>query len=198
VEFVAARFDQPVDLEGHLRLLPPGATCKGIFFNSLLDAARVAATPGELAQRAGIAERRYVSFSDYPTEHYLRLLVCAAQALSPRRPPGEAIRRLGHATYDDYLGSQVGKVVFGVLGVDVHMILKYGSKPFQIALNFGKHWNERIDEKTWRSHYEGLPVFIETHQVGILERMLERCGTPGTVRVAMTDLGNAVVETKLR
>ena len=44
------------------------------------------------------------------------------------------------------------------------MILKYGSKPFQIALNFGKHWNERIDEKTWHSHYEGLPVFIETHQ----------------------------------
>jgi len=195
VEFRDPCFDDPVDLDAHLALLPKGATCKGLFFNTLFDAARVAITPSNLCKKAEIADRRYWTFTDYPVAEYLKLLLVTAQVLSPRRTVGEGIRLLGRGTYDSFLDSQVGRVVFGALGVDAHMILKYGSKSFQIALNFGKHWNERIDEHTWHSHYEGLPIFIETHQVGILEGMLQRCGAKGRVRVAMTDLATAVVET---
>jgi uncharacterized protein (TIGR02265 family) len=194
LEFRPPRFDAPVDLDAHLALLSPDAACKGLFFNDPIQRLRKLNAAVDPFALAGIPQRRFLPFLNYPYKDFLRLLVASARALYPDMPIGEGLRRLGRAGYVALLESQVGKVLFGVFGRNFEYVVQYGGKGYGVSLNFGKCEVESVAPCHARYHFSGIPGFIETYQVGVIEGGMEVCGVRGDVTVAMKDLANASMD----
>ena len=124
----------------------------------------------------------------------MRLAVAAARVLYPRYSVGEGLRRLGQTTFDAVLGTHIGRALFGVLGRDLDRILLMGPRAFKLMLNVGQVHAEKTAPRTFTFRAAGLPAFLETYQVGVLEGVLRHCGEHGRVRIALQDLGAATVE----
>ena len=184
------QFDRPVVLEEHLRALPSGATCKGLFFHDVLDRLRKSAPSHVLLAPDGLGSRRYLHFFDYSYADYMRVLHGTAAAIFPAVPVGEGLRRLGRSSYPALLNTQIGKVLFGVLGTDTRRILELGARGYQVSLNFGRVEVEVLGTNHLRYQFRSLPAYLETYQVGVVEGAMQACGVEGKVRVKLTNLGN--------
>jgi len=185
------RFELPVVLEEHVRALPSNATCKGLFFHDVLDRLRKSAPNNALLAPGGLGSKRYVHFFDYSYGDYMRVLHGTAAAIFPAVPVGEGLRRLGRSSYPALLNSQIGKVLFGVLGTDTRRILELGARGYQVSLNFGRVEVEDLGSRHLRYHFRGLPAYLETYQVGVVEGAMRASGADGRVRVKLANLGNA-------
>ena len=187
-------FGAPIDLDGHLGRLPTEAVCKGMFFLDLLRLAGKARTPAELHQLAGVTERRYVPFRDYPMADNLRLAVAAARCGFPGIPLGQALRRAGQAAFEMVLQSHIGRTLFGVLDRDVERLLGRWPKAYELLFNFGEVTSVVTGPGLFILRAERFPVFLETFQVGVLEGALRHCGAVGRVRLALHSLADATFE----
>jgi serine/threonine-protein kinase len=190
----APDFTAPVDLQAHLDLLPPDATGKGMFFSRLLEIGAPARPALELFVLAGVRQRRYVAFGDYPMSDYLKLAVTVAREVHRGAPLGEALRRLGRSTPETMMASHIGRTLFGVLGLDAESVVLAAGKAYQIAANFGALTVERDGPDRFLLHARGLPFFLETFQVGAFEALLAYCKVRGRVRIATEGLADAIFE----
>jgi uncharacterized protein (TIGR02265 family) len=190
-------FAAPVDVDAHLGLLPPDATCKGMFFLDVLQQASLVSTEREIFRAAQLPERRYVAFRDYPLAENMRITVAAARALYPRYSLGEGLRRMGQTTFEAVLATHIGRALFGILGRDVEPILLTGPKAFKVMINLGQITGEKTSFRTFTFHAHAFPAFLETFQVGVLEGVLRHCGERGRIRIALEDLGTATIELRL-
>jgi uncharacterized protein (TIGR02265 family) len=189
--YAAPRFHVPIVVEEHVRALPPGATCKGLFFHDLIDQLRKAAPNSSILLPGGLGAQRYVHFFDYPYADYMRMLHATAQAVFPGVPVGEGLRRLGRKTYVALLNSQIGRVIFGVLGDDFLSVIKLGVRGYQVSMNFGRLDTEVIENEHIRYYFRNLPAYLETFQVGVVEGAMQACNVEGRVHVSMTSLSTA-------
>lgn len=186
----APLFDRPVVLEDHVRALPSGATCKGLFFHDVLDRLRKTAPNHGLLAPDGLGSRRYLHFFDYSYGDYMRVLHATAATIFPGISVGEGLRRLGRSSYPALLNSQVGKVLFGVLGADTRRILELGARGYQVSLNFGRVEVDVLGTNHLRYQFRNLPAYLETYQVGVVEGAMKATGVEGRVRVKLANLGN--------
>ena len=196
--FRPPNFAAPVDLEAHLALLPPAASVKGMFFLDLLAQAERLRSPRELAALAGIPERRYVAFRDYPMADNMRLTVAVARILHPRLPLGEALRRRGQRALGVLLESHLGRSLFGVFDPDPEPFLLHGFRAYRLLIGLGEVSVERLSPHEYRLNARGMPLFLETYQIGVLESVLMRCNVRGEVLIAMDGLSDATVLLRLR
>jgi uncharacterized protein (TIGR02265 family) len=187
----------PVDLDAHLALLPSGATCKGMFFKDLLAFGAKARSPGELAAAAGIVERRYLGFGDYPTTDILRLTIAVAREVYPALPIGEALRRIGHRTLDLVLDSHIGRTLVGVFGADPEPLLLHGAKAYGLLLSFGEVTCTKSGPGEFIVRAERLPLFLETYQVGVLEGMLAHARARADIAIDLHALDAATLRVRL-
>jgi uncharacterized protein (TIGR02265 family) len=195
-EFHPPRVSAPIDLERHLRELPPDATCRGLFFADPIE--RLGrAQPGHPILRSGeIGGRRYLPFRSYPYADYMRLMHDAARALHPREPVGEGLRRVGRGAYTALLSNQIGRVMFGVFGRSFDQIVRMGARGYGVSVSFGSVRVEERGERHIRYHFEDFPAFIETVQVGIVEGAMDLCEVEGEVRVKMRGLAHGTFDVR--
>jgi serine/threonine-protein kinase len=191
------RFDAPVDVEAHLALLPREAMCKGFFFTDLIRMGGSVAPPADLARAARIEDRRHNAFRDYPADENLRLTLAVARVVYPRVPVGEGLRRLGQATFDNVLGTQLGRSTLGILGPDIDKILLNSPKMFKHLINFGRITCEKGGAHTYLVRAKELPVFLETFAVGVIEGALRHCRVQGKIRIALDDLAGGLAEVRI-
>ena len=191
LRYKAPRFDTPIVVEDHVRALPSGATCKGLFFHDVLEQLRRSAPNHAFLLPGSLGARRYVHFFDYPYADFMRLLYVTAQALYPSVPVGEGLRRLGRKTYLALLNSQIGRVIFGVLGDDFLSVIKLGVRGYQISMNFGKLDVEVVENHHIRYYFRDLPAYLETFQVGVVEGAMQACNVEGRVHVSVTNMSTA-------
>ncbi len=184
-------FISPVDVAAHLAALTEAATCKGLFFNGLLDLAAPVAPKREVMRAVGLEEKRYVPFFDYPMRDLVQLTVAVSKLVHPGVPLGEALRRLGHSAFDTVYATHVGRAIFASIDLD-HIILR-GPKAYKLLLSFGEVTAEAISRKTYRMRIRNMPVFLETYQVGVLEGVMRKCKKSGSMRIALQDISNAVL-----
>jgi uncharacterized protein (TIGR02265 family) len=193
----AARFDAPVELEEHLRRVPSGATAKGMFFLELQRVGEKAGVWPRVLAAAGVTERRYYNFRDYPMVDNLRLTAAVAAHVHPLDPRGQGIRHLGQTALDVVLGSQIGRAVFGAFGSDVELLFLRGPKAYKLLLGMGEVTCEKASARVFRFHAKNFPAFLETYQVGVIEGVLRHCGVVGEIKIALEDLANAVIEVEI-
>ena len=196
--FRPPNFAAPVDLEAHLALLPPAASVKGMFFLDLLAQAERLRSPRELAALAGIPERRYVAFRDYPMADNMRLTVAVAGILHPRLPLGEALRRRGQRALGVLLDSHIGRSLFGIFDPDPEPFLLHGVRAYRLLIGLGEVSVERLSPSEYRLTARDMPLFLETYQIGVLESVLMRCNVRGEVLIAMDGLSDATVLLRIR
>ncbi len=193
----APRFDAPVDLDGHLRRVPSGATIKGMFFLELQRVAEKSGVWRQVLLTAGVAERRYYNFRDYPMVDNLRITLAVATHVHPDRSHGEGIRLLGQGALDIVLGSQLGRAVFGPFDRDMDPLFLRGPKAFKLLLGIGDVTSEKISPRVYRFHARNFPAFLETYQVGVIEGILRHCSQQARVMIALEDLANATIQVEL-
>lgn len=186
--YARPRFDAPIDLDEHLRVLPANGTTRGMYFSNVLAIAKRLAPRFDVAREAGLTRTSYVAFNAYPVADYLRLAYRTAERAWPDVPVGEGLRRIGQQAYDTFLDSHVGKVVFGAFGGAFHLIAKHGDKGWSLSMNFGHVRVEEIGPRHYRYHFTELPVFLETHQVGAVEGAMKATRVKGEVLVEPHDL----------
>ena len=193
----APHFDAPVDLEEHLRRVPSGATVKGMFFLELRRVAENAGVWRPALLTAGVPERRYYNFRDYPMVDNLRITAAVATHVHPGVSQGEGIRRLGQTALDVVLGSQIGHAVFDDLERDVEPLFLRGPRAFKLLVGVGEVMSERVSPRVYRFYARNLPAFLETYQVGVIEGVLRHCSQQARLLIALEDLANATIEVEL-
>lgn len=192
--FAPPRLHERVDVEGHIQRLPPGAACKGMFFQALLELAAGKGTPSDIARAAGVEDRRYAAFRDYPMRDNLRLTVEIAGRLYPRMPLGEALMHIGKTSFSTFLASHLGRVLVLAVGDAVGPVLGLAPRAYPLVMNFGSIVVERDEPGRVVTLCQDFPGFIETYQVGTVYGVLEHFKVAGKVRTAMTDIANGRIE----
>ena len=162
-------------LEQLLTLVTPEDTCRGMFFNGLLDA--VESLGGEEIRRrclVAAGDKRFVDFFSYPAGDFLKAVFLATEALGPKLG-GEAtvLRQLGRRGTQDFLSSTVGRTIIALAGNEPHRLLASFPKAYRASLSYGERSVERLGDTHARltARRDFLPV---EYNEGVLTAAMEQ------------------------
>jgi uncharacterized protein (TIGR02265 family) len=174
--FVAPNFALPIDPAAQKRLVPAGATVKGMQLQGLLD---------EQSRSGHSPTGRYVAFRDYPGEELIDRLVETAARCHPSLAPREGLRRVGHSAYGTLSRSTIGKVLFAVAGSVPRQFLTVAAQAYSVSGSTGAaevlsaHDGEAVVRLT------EIYSFVDSWHVGIFEGAFRAMGAPCVVRVRL-------------
>lgn len=185
-------------LEQLLQLVTPMDTCRGMFFNGLLEVVRMLG--GEEARTsclAAMGQKKYVDFFSYPVSDFLRAIFASSEALAPRLGGQDAVmRQLGRRGTGDFLQSTIGKTMLALAGTDPQRLLATIPSACRAALSYGersvKPLGERAGMMSARRDFLPLP-YIE----GLLTAALEH-STARNIEVRGKRLGVLDVDYEVR
>jgi uncharacterized protein (TIGR02265 family) len=193
--FPVADFTKSFDLAKYLANTPENATCKGLFFQDVLKAVRVAA-PTTTAERLPQLARRYVAFQDYSLREHMELTTQVAALLYPQVSMREGLRRLGWLVFPGFADSLVGKVIFTIFGEDLERVYELGPRSFPVSLSRGRAESERVGERHWRITFREIYGFLDCYYVGVLEGPIRRVHKSGEVRLRAESLSDGVMDVR--
>ncbi|HKU42578.1 MAG TPA: DUF2378 family protein [Polyangiales bacterium] len=146
------------------------------------------------AKRHGIdraaARERYLAFNWYPLREHARLLIDHCRDFYPELSLRAALRKIGRAAPDAFLGSTVGKVTLAP-AEGIHDIVAAFCKAYALTLDPGA---AQVLEQEPRQIIVGLREvhhFLDCHHVGAFEGALKRAGVRGKVSIAQHGQANA-------
>jgi uncharacterized protein (TIGR02265 family) len=174
--FRAVDFRGPLDLDARRRKMPADGTVKGMFFRTVLAAAKQKA-------RVELRPRPYQAFRDYPLADWLELLVQAGAAMYPNVPPREGLRRLGQGMYPTFVDTTVGKIIFAVAGGDLHRALALYPKIWSVISNHGTGAVRDISVGRCVIELRNVWDFPDSFQLGSLEGGMAFFGQRADVRL---------------
>ncbi|WP_157758393.1 DUF2378 family protein [Cystobacter fuscus] len=131
-----------------MALAHPTDTCRGMFFNGLLDAARsLGGEPLRARCLAAAGERKFVDFFSYPIADFLRSVFLAAEVLGPTHGGTEAVLHLlGRRATTDFAQSTVGKTLLALAGHDPGRVLAAIPNGCRASLSYGERSLEILEE----------------------------------------------------
>lgn len=192
----APPLEENTDLDAHVRLLPPDAMARGMYFQDVLRRLTKRFPTEDVEARVGLPKRRYLPFQWYPYEDYLRLCSGAAPLLWPTKTQAQALRALGNTAYDTFLDSHVGAVVLGMFGRSFGTIVKASGKAWGVSVSFGKVSAEEIAPRHVRLEFRDLPGFLGTLQTGVVEGGMKATGVVGEVSPKVHTLGSMTLDVR--
>jgi uncharacterized protein (TIGR02265 family) len=181
--FLTPDWNAPIDTEAHIRAIPAGSIIKGMY------PAAIAAEAKKRGMKLAHAGEKYLPFLDYPMTDHTRLLVEGARAFFPELPMRQALRKIGRAAVGVFMQSTLGKAMLGGLTQPETTLRALTGMTRAYTTSLGKptpHVEVReIDETACIVRLSDFWLFIDCHQVGILEGVCRACGVKGEMRVAM-------------
>jgi uncharacterized protein (TIGR02265 family) len=194
-EFVTPDFTGALEIEPYLAALPEDEACKGFFFTGVVDQVSKLRPGREEDLFAGLSQRRWTAFRDYPFRDNLRLLQNAVTILYPRVPGREGLRRIGWLAHPFFAESIVGKVVYGLFGKDPDAIIASGVRAYQLCLKHGRMSTRKLAKNHWRSRYDRV-AFLDTYHVGVIEGALRMYNALPRVRVRMDSITSGELDVR--
>lgn len=149
-------------LEQLLNLISPVDTCRGMFFNGLLEA--VHGLGGDEARAkcfVATGEKRFVDFFSYPVSDFLRGVFTAVELLGREHGGSDAVlRQLGRRATEDFLHSTVGKTMMALAGTEPFRLLSSFPSAYRASLSYGDRSVVRVGEQRARmmARRDFLPV----------------------------------------
>ncbi|MFO0547802.1 MAG: DUF2378 family protein [Polyangiaceae bacterium] len=193
--FAVPDFRRDIDLEAQIRLLPPRATCKGVFFADVLSRGARVASLADIAEKAKVPARSYSLFLDYPHAEWMRITYAVASMIPEgARYVGEGLRHLGQHAFDAMFHHPLGKVIFGPLGLQVERVVASGPLAYKVGLGFGDITAVRVAERHYLYTFRDFPTFLETFNVGVLEGGIAQYYVKPRVRIRMNSLAHCEME----
>jgi uncharacterized protein (TIGR02265 family) len=127
------------DLADRLRFANEDDTCKGMFFNGVLSATeKLLGTSAREHVAAGLPEKKYVDFFNYPIATFLPAAFHAAKLLMPGMGSFDnAIRKLGEQAIDDFLSTAVGRTLVTVSAGEAKRLMRAAPVAYKTAVSYG-------------------------------------------------------------
>ena len=161
-----------------------------MFIQGLLDIAR--------AHDPSAAGARRVAFKDYPLADFATVAVMVARTVFPHLPLRAALREVGRSTYRAFLASLTGRVVFGVLGSDLHKMIATTTRAYGLTQSHGR----AVVLETSKSHcllrYEQLHQFLDALEVGVVEEAVSSCGYDVDISLQLESLHTGLMLVRFR
>lgn len=179
-----------IDVDAWLSAIPTTATCKGLVAESVLDA-----VPGHK-----LTEVKFAQFRDYPLRDVAALMIDAARLLRPDEPLRAGLAVVGQALFPKFVGTLLGRVMYGVFGGNVSSILRVANKSYEQTQNTGRVETIVVSPTSVRMHFTRCWTFLDSYHVGVVRGTLTACKVDGAVHVKMnseTD-GELLVEWRAR
>jgi uncharacterized protein (TIGR02265 family) len=139
-------------LEQLLAVATPEDTCRGMFFNGMLEAVRSLGGEDARARCHALAgDKKFVDFFSYPVTDFLKGVFTATDLLGPKLGGREAVlRQLGQRAAEDFLGSTVGKTMMALAGSEPHRLLASFPKSYRASVSYGERSVERLGDRQGR------------------------------------------------
>lgn len=146
------------------------------------------------AKRRGVdrstARERYVAFNWYPLQEHARMLIDHCRDFYPDLSLRAALRKIGRAAPDAFLGSTVGKVTLAP-AEGIHDIVSAFCKAYQMTLDPGAAEVLELESQHIIVGLREVYHFLDCHHVGAFEGALKRAGVRGKVSIAQHSHANA-------
>jgi uncharacterized protein (TIGR02265 family) len=190
--FLEPDWNAPIDTDAHLRAIPASAVIKGMY------PAAIAAEAKRRNLTLPHAGDKYLPFLDYSMRDHVALLIAGSRAFFPDLPPRQALRKVGRAAINVFLGSTLGKAVLGGLTQPetTEQALASMARAYTTALGKPTPHVEvkTVNETSCVVKLSDFWLFIDCHQIGILEGVCRACGVRGEMRVAMESRSKGEIE----
>lgn len=193
-EFRTPDFHGDVDPAAFLAATPESATCKGLYFHTMLD--MMAKLPKELRADITVERPRYLPFLDYPLREHMRLSFAVVPRLFPGIPTRQAFREMGWKAYPDFAATMLGRVLFGVLGDDLERAFEAGPRAIAQSVKPGLAVVSTLAERHVRMEYYDIFGVLDPYYIGVVEGMVRHYGFEPSVRIHTMDIANAVLDVK--
>jgi len=140
------------NLEQLITLTTPEDTCRGMFFNGMLEAVRALGGEDVRAKCHAVAgDKKFVDFFSYPVAEMLKATFTAADLLGPKLGGREAVlHQLGRRATEDFLGSTIGKTLMALAGREPHRLLASLPNSYRAAVSYGERSVERLGDRQAR------------------------------------------------
>jgi uncharacterized protein (TIGR02265 family) len=162
-------------LEQLLALTTPMDTCRGMFFNGLLETARALGGEDIHAQCfEALGRRKFVDFFSYPVADFLRAIFVLCELIGPRMGGEDAVmRQLGRRGTNDFLQSTVGKTMLALAGTDPHRLVATVPSACRASLSYGERSVRQLGEHR-AALYARRDLLPLAYTEGVLTAALER------------------------
>ena len=178
-------WEAPIDVAAAIASTPTDVTVKGMFF-SMIERA--------LLQKGLEINGRHAGFRDYPMVELMRFQVEACGRLYPHLSQREGLRRLGWSSYETFVQSAVGRIVFGNASRDPMDVAKLAAKGYRHAASEGDALLHVVADNHVLLHLTKVWNFPDAYQVGAVEGALAHLGYRGEVRVFNIATAEAVLD----
>jgi uncharacterized protein (TIGR02265 family) len=176
--FVDPDWGAPLDVAAYVAGIPPTAVVKGVFPAAVAEAAR------RKGKQLTNARERYHPFSDVPLKEYIPMLVDCSEALFPDLPLRTGLRKLGRASLDAIARSTFGRILLTNI-LDVQTSLAAVSKGASIATPGSRIEVTDVAERRAVITLSRVYTFIDSHHIGILEKILGAASVQVHARVRL-------------
>ena len=182
--FVEPPHAEPFDVERELSSIPETARVRGLLIAPMIAEAK----------RRGVTRpaprERYVAFNLYPLREHGRVLIEHCQDLYPNLTLRAALRKIGRAAPDAFLGSTIGKVTLAP-AQGLHDIVSAFCKGYELSFEPGEASVLEHSPKHIVVALREVYHFLDCHHVGAFEGALKRAGVRGKVSIAVHGHGAA-------
>ena len=176
--FVEPPHGAPLDGERELSSIPESARVRGLLIAPMIVEAK----------RRGVTRpaprERYVAFNLYPLREHARVLIDHCQDLYPDLTLRAALRKIGRAAPNAFLGSTIGKVTLAP-AQGVHDIVSAFCKGYELSLEPGEAQVVEHGDNHMIVALREVYHFLDSHHVGSFEGALKHAGLRGKVSIAV-------------
>jgi uncharacterized protein (TIGR02265 family) len=167
-------------LKQRLALARPADTCRGIFFNGVLEGVKTfAGVEVEARCREATGQQKFVDFFSYPVSGFIQMALTALDLLAPRLGSGEGVLRwMGEQSTVGFLNTIAGKTAFMLASGNVKRLISQLPISYKAAVSYGER------TVVWTGEHSGCIVFKRdfmppAYHEGVIFKALERLKVRG-------------------
>jgi uncharacterized protein (TIGR02265 family) len=174
--FALPLWTAPLDAEALIAQAPEDGRVKGLFFQDLIDRARVPLDG---------ARPKYQPFIDYPLREFMALAVASARRVHPREPLRSGLRLVGRGAYPVLASTLIGKTIFGLAGKDFGAVLEVASRGYAVSGTPGTAKLADRGPNRARVELRQIWAFPDSYHVGVFEGVMEVLHLKGEIKVRL-------------
>jgi len=181
--------DPRKQLEQRLALARPEDTCRGIFYNGVLDAVRaLAGAEIEARCREAAGQRKFVDFFSYPVSGFIQMSLTAVELLSPRLGGGwQVLRWMGEQSTESFLSTVAGKTALMLAGTNVKRFVNQLPGSYKVSLSYGERTVVWTGERSGRFLFK-RDFMPPAYHEGVIAKAVARAKV-SNVQVHGRDIG---------
>jgi uncharacterized protein (TIGR02265 family) len=162
-------------LEQRLALAEPEDTCRGIFFNGVLDAVKAFLGPEiEARCRESSGQRKFVDFFSYPVSGFIQMSLTVVDLLSPHLGGGwQVLRWMGEQSTLSFLNTVAGKTALMLAGTHVKRLVNQLPTSYKASLSYGERTVVWTGERSGRFIFK-RDFMPPAYHEGVIAKAVER------------------------